>query len=80
MDLEQYKKALAEGKKICYYCGKNGHARKHKIFTHNYQRYFWVCRPCLEIKGVGNVVSELEKIPMSLKQTNFYKKNKGETK
>ena len=78
IEIKEYNKAIEEGKKVCFFCGKNGHARKHKIFVHNYQKFYWVCRPCLEIRGVGNVVQELEKIPLEQNETNFFKNKESE--
>ena len=60
--------------KVCFFCHNGTHARKHKIFTHNFKQYHWVCRPCLEVKGVANVIAELEKIPFSQNETSFFKK------
>jgi hypothetical protein len=78
LDSKEYFKAIAGGKKICFFCSNGTHCRKHKIFTHNYQQFFWICRACLEVRGTGNVVEQLEKIPLEKKNTNFFKNEKSE--
>lgn len=74
MTEEQSKEYKSTKQNTCFFCGNNKHAKRYRFWTHSYQMRFWVCAPCIEMKGGTKVVlQELEKIPLEQSKTNYFK-------
>ena len=63
--------------KLCFFC-KNPHAnKKYRFWTKSYQHKYWVCAPCIELRGgVNGVLEELEKLPQEVQKLHPSKKIK----